>query len=93
MKLYLLVIKLDNNGVHNNIIENCDRLQLLVHLGTITILEVLKLNFFSMHLCEGLETRCEVKISLHRWAVLEIIYSGYACCFFCTLHRNLIPPS
>ncbi len=40
MKLYLLVIKLDNNGVHNNIIENCGRLQLLVHLGTITILEV-----------------------------------------------------
>jgi hypothetical protein len=40
MKLYLLVIKLDNNGVHNNIIENCDRLQLLVHLGTITILKV-----------------------------------------------------
>lgn len=40
MELYLLVIKLDNNGVHNSIIENCDRLQLLVHLGTITILEV-----------------------------------------------------
>jgi len=40
MKLYVLVIKLDNNGVHKNIIENRDRLQLLVHLGTITILEV-----------------------------------------------------
>jgi hypothetical protein len=40
MKLYLLVIKLDNNGLHNNIIENCDGLQLLVHLGTISMLEV-----------------------------------------------------
>jgi hypothetical protein len=54
MELYLLVIKLDNNGVHSNIIENCHRLQLLVQNKR-------KKNHFYMHLLKDWEQAVKLK--------------------------------